>query len=32
VVSAKGIGGYAGATDGRLLDIKYRLLQLEGVV
>ncbi len=32
VVAAKGIGGYAGATEGGLLDIKYRLLQLEGVV
>ena len=32
VVAAKGIGGYAGATDGGLLDIKYRLLQLEGVI
>ena len=32
VVAANGIGGYAGATDGGLLDIKYRLLHLEGVV
>lgn len=32
VVAANGIGGYAGETEGALLDIKYRLLQLEGVV
>ena len=32
VVAANGIGGYAGETEGGLLDIKYRLLQLEGVV
>ncbi len=32
VVAANGIGGYAGATEGSLLDIKVRLLQLEGVV
>ena len=32
VVAAGGIGGYAGATDGGLLDIKYRLLQLEAAV
>ena len=32
VVAANGIGGYAGATEGGLLDIKYQLLHLEGVV
>ena len=32
VVAANGIGGYAGETEGGLLDIKYRLLHLEGVV
>jgi methylated-DNA-[protein]-cysteine S-methyltransferase len=32
VVAANGIGGYSGVTEGALMDIKYRLLQLEGVV
>lgn len=32
VVAANGIGGYAGETEGVILDIKYQLLQLEGVV
>ena len=32
VVAANGIGGYAGSTEGKILDIKYQLLQLEGVV
>jgi len=32
VVAANGIGGYSGATQGRKLDIKYRLLRLEGLV
>jgi len=32
VVAANGIGGYSGATGGDLLDIKYRLLQLEGAI
>jgi len=32
VVAANGIGGYDGATAGATLDIKHRLLQLEGVV
>jgi len=32
VVAANGIGGYAGATEGSLLGIKYQLLYLEGVV
>ena len=31
VVAANGIGGYAGATEGGLLDIKVQLLHLEGV-
>jgi methylated-DNA-[protein]-cysteine S-methyltransferase len=31
VVSASGIGGYSGATEGATLDIKRRLLQREGV-
>lgn len=32
VVSANGVGGYSGQTEGGMLDIKNRLLQLEGVV
>jgi methylated-DNA-[protein]-cysteine S-methyltransferase len=32
VVAASGIGGFAGATEGGLLDIKYRLLKLEGAI
>lgn len=32
VVAANGIGGYDGATSGKLLDIKYQLLKHEGVV
>lgn len=32
VVASNGIGGYSGETEGSMLDIKYRLLQLEGVV
>jgi len=31
VVSANGIGGFAGATDGYLIDIKRRLLRHEGL-
>ena len=31
VVAANGLGGYDGATDGEILDIKYQLLKLEGV-
>ena len=31
VVAANGIGGYDGAVDGDKLDIKSRLLQLEGI-
>ena len=31
VVAAKGIGGYSGATSGETLDIKFHLLQLEGI-
>ncbi len=32
VVAANGIGGYAGETEGVILEIKYQLLHLEGVV
>ncbi len=32
VVAANGIGGYAGETEGVILDIKYQLLHLEGLV
>jgi methylated-DNA-[protein]-cysteine S-methyltransferase len=32
VVAANGIGGYDGATQGRVLDIKYQLLKLEGAI
>ncbi|MCG6938846.1 MAG: MGMT family protein [Gammaproteobacteria bacterium] len=32
VVAANGIGGYSGETAGSMLDIKRRLLQLEGVI
>lgn len=31
VVAANGIGGYDGARSGRLLNIKYKLLEIEGV-
>ena len=32
VVAANGIGGYDGETEGKILDIKYQLLHLEGVL
>ncbi len=32
VVAANGIGGYSGATEGEVLDIKVQLLRLEGVI
>ena len=32
VVAASGIGGFAGATEGGLLEIKYQLLKLEGAI
>lgn len=32
VVSKKGIGGFAGKTEGRLLQVKRQLLELEGVL
>jgi methylated-DNA-[protein]-cysteine S-methyltransferase len=32
VIAANGIGGYDGATAGATLDIKHRLLQLEGII
>ena len=32
VVAADGIGGFAGATEGGLLEIKYQLLKLEGAL
>ena len=32
VVAANGIGGYDGATEGEVLDIKVALLRLEGVI
>ena len=32
VVAANGIGGYDGATEGEVLDIKAQLLRLEGVI
>lgn len=31
VIAANGIGGYDGARSGRLLNIKYKLLEMEGV-
>ncbi len=31
VVASKGLGGYGGATEGETLEMKYKLLKLEGV-
>jgi len=31
VISANGMGGYSGATDGVMMDVKSQLLRLEGV-
>ncbi|MCK5395927.1 MAG: MGMT family protein [Gammaproteobacteria bacterium] len=31
VVASKGLGGYSGATEGETLEMKYKLLKLEGV-
>ncbi|NOR43043.1 MAG: methylated-DNA--[protein]-cysteine S-methyltransferase [Gammaproteobacteria bacterium] len=32
VISANGMGGYSGATDGVMMDVKSQLLKLEGVL